>query len=235
MDYVLQFNAVFQHSDLILTGLINSVILSASAIVMGFILAIFCARIRTEGGKLSRGIVATYVELVRNTPFLAQLFLIAFGIPQFAAFCGLSFRFSPQSIAILALSLNLGAFVTEIIRAGLESIPRSQIEAAESLALTPGQIFFRIKLPPALLKVYPAMSSQFILQMLGTSIVSVIAVQELTATAGTIQAETFRAFETYIVTMVIYFCLAWLFRGCFSTLARYFLRWRPRFKRPESL
>lgn len=228
MNYVFQFGAVFQRSDLILSGLMMTIVLSVVAIAAGFLIGVVCAQIRIEGGRVARTLVATYVEGVRNTPFLAQLFLVAFGLPQFVSMLGMPVRPSPFVLAIIALSINLGAYVTEIVRAGLESIPRQQVEAAESLALTPMQIFLRIKLPPALVKVYPALSGQFVLQMLGSSVVSVIAVQELTSAAGRIQSETFRTFETYLVVTAIYFALAFVLRCIFSFLATLAWPWRKR-------
>lgn len=226
MTYVLQFGPVFQRSDLIWAGLLTTIQLSVIAISAGFVIGTVCARMRAEGGTVSRTIAATYVEAIRNTPFLAQLFLVTFGLPQFVAMLGAPIRPSPYTLAIIALSINLGAYITEIVRAGLESIPRQQVEAAQSLALKPHQIFLRIKLPPALANVYSALSGQFILQMLGSSIVSVIAVQELTSAAGRIQSETFRTFETYLVVAALYFGLAFLLRAIFYAIASILWPWR---------
>lgn len=228
MDYVLQFGPVFQRFDLIWAGLLMTIQLSVVAILAGFIIGVIFARLRTEGGPVARGIAAVYVEAIRNTPFLAQLFMVTFGIPQFIAMLGMPVRPSPYWLAIIALSVNLGAYITEIVRAGIESIPRQQVEAAESLAMTPNQIFLRIKLPPALAKVFPSLTSQFILQMLGSSIVSVIAVQELTAAAGRIQSDTFRTFETYLVVTALYFALAFVLRAILVTIASFAWPWRRR-------
>jgi polar amino acid transport system permease protein len=228
MTYVLQFGPVFQRFDLILSGLEMTIYLSTVAIIAGFVIGVIVSWLRTEAGRVSRLLAATYVEVFRNTPFLAQLFFITFGIPQFLSTMGMPVRPSPYSLAIVALSINLGAFIAEIVRAGLESVPIQQVEAAESLALTPAQIFLRIKLPPALAKVYPSLSGQFILQMLGSSIVSVIAVQELTAAAAHIQSETFRTFETYLVITALYFGLAFLMRALFQIIAAIAWPWRVR-------
>lgn len=228
MDYVFQFGAVFQRSDMIVSGLLMTIKLSAIATIAGFLIGVLGARARSEGSLAARGIATAYVEIIRNTPFLAQLYMVAFGLPQLALWCGFHIRPSPYILAAVALSINLGAYITEIVRAGLEAIPRSQVEAAESLALKPFQIFFYVKLPPALAKVFPSLASQFVLQMLGSSVVSVIAVQELTAVAGRIQSETFRTFETYLVVTAIYFILAFLLRGILLTLVRVIWPWMPR-------
>lgn len=228
MDYVFQFGAVFQRTDMIVSGLLMTIKLSAIATVAGFVIGVLGARARTEGGRISRGVAATYVEVVRNTPFLAQLYMVAFGLPQMALWFGFPVRPSPYILASVALSINLGAYITEIVRAGLDSIPKSQVEAAESLALKPYQIFFYVKLTPALAKVFPSLTSQFVLQMLGSSVVSVIAVQELTAAAGRIQSETFRTFETYLIITAIYFVLAFVLRSLLSTLAYVMWPWMSR-------
>ncbi|NLS01623.1 amino acid ABC transporter permease [Rhizobium sp. P38BS-XIX] len=228
MDYVFQFGAVFQRTDLIVSGLLMTIKLSVIATIAGFLLGVICARATREGSLVSRWLATTYVEIIRNTPFLAQLYMVAFGLPQMALWFGLHIRPSPYILASVALSINLGAYVTEIVRAGLDAIPKAQVEAAESLALTPFQIFLHVKLAPALAKVFPALTSQFVLQMLGSSVVSVIAVQELTAAAGRIQSETFRTFETYLVVTAIYFVLAFVLRSILSLVVRAIWPWMPR-------
>lgn len=228
MDYVFQFGAVFQRTDLIVSGLLMTIKLSVIATIAGFLIGVICARATREGSLVSRWLATTYVEIIRNTPFLAQLYMVAFGLPQMALWFGLHIRPSPYILASVALSINLGAYVTEIVRAGLDAIPKAQVEAAESLALTPFQIFLHVKLAPALAKVFPALTSQFVLQMLGSSVVSVIAVQELTAAAGRIQSETFRTFETYLVVTAIYFVLAFVLRSILSLVVRAIWPWMPR-------
>ena len=122
-----------------------------------------------------------------------QIFMIFFGLPRAGVFL------SSNQAALLAMVVNVGAYATEIVRAGIESISRGQIEAGLALGLRPMQVFRYVMLFPALSTVYPALSSQFILLMLGSSVVSTISAQELTATANDLQARTFRSFEIYIV------------------------------------
>lgn len=226
MNYRLQFGAVFQRMDMIWDRVITTCILALASILAGFLIGVICAWARLEGSRPASALAAVYVEFIRNTPFLAQLFLVAFGLPQFLQMLGIFVRPTPFFLATVALSLNLGAYLCEIVRAGLESIHKSQIEAAAGLALRPHQIFLRVKLPQALDRVYPALTGQFILHILGTSLVSSIAVQELTSMAGRIQAETFRTFETYFLVAVIYFGLAYLLRLILVTIALYLWPWR---------
>ena len=128
----------------------------------------------------------------------------------------------PSSIAdtaaMIALSINLGAYTIEIVRAGLEAIPKSQIEAGQSLGLSPVQIFRYVIVFPALRLMYPALASQFVLLMLATSVVSQISAQDLFHTASIVQSRTFRDFEVYVVIAAVYLALALLFRLLFAGL-----------------
>ena len=208
MTYQFQFGAVFARADLLIDGLLLTIELTAITVAIGFVVGLGCAVTRTYGPRPARMLVAAYVEIFRNTPFLVQLFLIYFGIPELAKIAGFKVLPTPYVAALVALSINLGAYTTEIIRAGLESVHRSQVEAAESLGMTKLQVIRHVVLPPALVNVYPALSSEFILLMLGTSVVSVISVEELTGAGNLIQADTYRTFETYALIWAIYFALA---------------------------
>jgi polar amino acid transport system permease protein len=160
--------------------------------------------------------VAVYVELVRNTPFIVQLFFIFFGLPS------LGVRLSPEWASVIAMVINLGAYAAEIVRAGIEATPRGQVEAGLSLALTRAQVFTRIVLPPALARVWPALVSQIIIVMLGSAVCGQIAAQELSYFANLIQSRNFRAFEAYIIAAALYLGLA--------IALRQLLRWAgPRF------
>jgi polar amino acid transport system permease protein len=143
-----------------------------------------------------------YVELVRNTPFIVQLFFVFFGLPVAGV------RLSPEVASIIAMVVNLGAYATEIIRAGIDATPRGQIEAALSLALTRAQVFTRVVLPPALRKVWPALVSQIVIVMLGSAVCGQISTEELSYAANLIQSRNFRAFEAFMVATAIYLLLA---------------------------
>ena len=119
------------------------------------------------------------------------------------------------SASVLALTINLGAYTAEIVRAGLESVPSSQIEAGISLGMTRRQVFRHIVLLPALKNVYPSLTSQFVLMMLATSVVSQISAAELFHAGSIIQSRTFRDFEVYTVIAVLYLCLSLVMRAGF--------------------
>jgi polar amino acid transport system permease protein len=117
-------------------------------------------------------------------------------------------RLSPELASVLAMVLNLGAYGSEIVRAGLEATPRGQIEAAQSLALTRWQVFSRVVLPPALARVWPALVSQIIIVMLGSAVCSQISTEEVSYAANLISSRTFRSFESYIIVTAMYLALA---------------------------
>lgn len=215
MKYGLQFRDVFAAWDFLLDGLLVTIGLSISTMLGGLIIGIAGASARVYGGPVLKAIAGTYVEVIRNTPLLVQLFLIFFGLPS------LGLRLEAIPAAIIALVINLGAYTTEIVRAGLETIPRSQVEAGESLGLSGWQVFRYIILFPALKAMYPALASQFVLLMLASSIVSQIAVPDLFHAGSIIQSRTFRDFEVYAVVGALYLALAFVFRGLFALIYRW--------------
>jgi polar amino acid transport system permease protein len=180
--------------------------------VAGLLIGMAGAAARVYGPPPLSRAVAVYVEAIRNTPLIVQLFLIFFGLPS----AGL--KFDADTAALVALSINLGAYTIEIVRAGLEAIPKSQIEAGQSLGLSALQIFRYIVIFPALRLMFPALASQFVLLMLATSVVSQISAQDLFHTASIVQSRTFRDFEVYAVVAVVYLALALLFRLLFAGL-----------------
>lgn len=213
MSYTFDFGALLPYWPLFLEGAWLTLKLSALATVFGFVLGTLCAIGRADGPPWVRLLVACYVEVIRNTPFLVQIFLVYFG------FAMIGLKVSANTAAVAALVVNVGAYTCEIVRAGLESIHKSQVEAAECLGLTRPQIYWHVIVRPAIERVYPALTSQYVLLMLASSITSLISAEELTAIANRIQSDTFRSFETYIVTGLIYIVLSFLVRGAFALFA----------------
>lgn len=183
--------------------------LSLISTVLGFVLGTLCAIGRADGPPWVKFIVAAYVEIIRNTPLLVQVFIVYFGIAT------LGIHVSANLAAVLALVVNVGAYTSEIVRAGLESIHKSQLEAAECLGLSRPQTYWHVIVRPAIERVYPALTSQYVLLMLASSITSQISAEELTAVANRIQSDTFRSFETYIVVGVLYLALSFVVRLAF--------------------
>ena len=215
MDYVFHFGDIWAARDELISGTLLTLRLSAIAMVLSLIVAVIGAFARTAGPAWLRTLVAAYVELIRNTPFLVQLFMIFFGLPT------LGVRLDANTGALIALVLNGSAYTIEIVRAGIESIGHGQTEAAYALGLNRFRTFRLVILPQALRVVVPPLGSQFILLLLNSSVCSVISADELTAATQDIQARTFRPFEAFIVATGIYFCLSLLFSGAFAAIERF--------------
>jgi polar amino acid transport system permease protein len=207
MSYTFDFEGLLPYWDQFARGVWLTIQLSVAATIAGFVLGTFCAIARTSGSAMLKTVVGTYVDVIRNTPLLVQLFIIYFGIAT------LGLRIPANVAAIVALVVNIGAYVCEIMRAGIEAVPKAQIEAAECLGLSPAQTYWHVILQPAVERVYPALVSQFVLLMLASSITSQISAEELTAVANRIQSDTFLSFETYIVVGALYLALSFLMRG----------------------
>jgi ABC-type amino acid transport system permease subunit len=151
--------------------------------------------------------------------FLVQIFFIYFGLPA----VGISFN--PNPAALVALTINVGAYGTEIIRAGIESVHWGQVEAGIALGLKRVQIFRYVILKPALRAVYPALTSQFIFLMLTTSVVSVISATDLAAAGNDVNSETFASFETYIVVTAMYLVMSTILSALFTAIQRMAFRY----------
>ena len=223
MTYVFQFGAVWREFDQLLVGAWLTVRLSATAMVLGLAVGLLGAVAKTSRSRVLRGATQSYIEAIRNTPFLVQLLLIYLGLPAFGL------RLTPDQAALLAMVVNLGAYATEIVRAGIEAVPHGQVEAGRALGLKPWHIFRFIVLMPALRSIFPALGSQFILIMLASSVVSVISAEELTAVADTIVARNFRSFEFYLTITAMYLGLSLAFQATFALIDRtLFSRWSDR-------
>jgi len=212
MSYSFQFRDVFAAWEFLLDGLVLTLELSLLTMVVGLAIGLAGAAARVYGAPWLKRAIAVYVEAIRNTPLIVQLFLIFFGLPSAGV------KLDADTAAMVALSINLGAYTIEIVRAGLEAIPKSQIEAGQSLGLSPVQIFRYVIIFPALRLMFPSLASQFVLMMLATSVVSQISAQDLFHTASIVQSRTFRDFEVYAVVAGVYLALALVFRLLFAGL-----------------
>lgn len=220
MNYTFQFAQLAPYVDDLIAGTKLTTILAVEAMVLSLIVGIAGAICKNSNYRLLRLVAAVYVDVIRNTPFLVQLFFVFFALPA----TGL--RLTAQSASLLALVLNGGAYLTEIIRAGLNSVPRGQTEAGYALGMKARDIFFFIVLRPAIRAVYPAVTSEFVILLLNTSICSVIAARELTSVGNTINAQTFRSFEVYIILLAIYLGLSFVFSAIFKFGEVAFLKWK---------
>lgn len=204
--YIFRFNEVLRYSDLIVDGAVRSLWLTGLTAMLGLMIGTACAVVLTYGPKRAHGFVLAYVEAFRNTPFLVQLFFIFFGLAS------IGFRMAAMTAAVLALTVNFGAYTTEVMRAGLQSIPRGQLESAASLGLGRWSIFFDVVAFQAIRNVFPSIVSYVVLLFLGSSIVSQISADDLMRAASFIESRTFRSFEAYAVISAVYLGIVVAFR-----------------------
>jgi polar amino acid transport system permease protein len=208
------FSGTFARWPDLAWGAATTIWLSIAAMALGLLLGTLGAGARISRHRALRLLPTIYVETIRNTPLLVQIYIIYFGLPAVGV------RFSPPVAAVLALGIYTGAYATEILRSGIQSIPRGQLEAARALGLTRWRTLRNVEAAQALAAIYPALMSQFVLLMLATSLVSAISVTDLTATANDIQGLTFRSFEAYLVVAAIYLVLTFALRSVLSMLER---------------
>jgi polar amino acid transport system permease protein len=205
--YVFQFRPVLDHLPLLLDGACATLQISVLTLILSLLVGTLGALCRLSRLGWLRLAVTWYVEIIRNTPLLVQLFLIFFGIGQ------LNIQVPKYVAALVALVVNNGAYLTEIVRAGIEAIHKGQIEAGLSLGLSYPQVMRRIIFPQAFRVVYPPLCNQFIGIILWSSLVSTISVEELSMQSKQIASITFRAFETYTVVTIIYVAMTLTISG----------------------
>nr|WP_246739550.1 amino acid ABC transporter permease [Martelella sp. HB161492] len=186
-----------------------TIVISLAAMFFALLIGLCCASMLLSAFKPLRIFVLCYVEAIRNTPFIVQVFLIYFGLPS------LGIKLTPLAAAILAMSIYGGAYTSEIIRSGIQSVAKGQIEAGRSLGMSPLQIFRYVILKPAFSAIFPSLAAQFILLLLSSSVVSAISVPELTGIGNDIQGMTLRNMEIYLIIAAIYVGLVAILKlGC---------------------
>jgi polar amino acid transport system permease protein len=215
--YKLNFAVLLEYWPAFLAGLQMTIKVSVLSIFFGTLMGVAGALAKTSRFRLLRALAFTYVEWIRNTPLLIQILFIYFGL-------GVFFSLSPMVASVFALSFFSGAYITEIIRAGIQSIHKGQREAAFSLGMTEGQSMFLVVLPQAVRRILPPLAGQFITLIKDSSLISVIAVSDLTYVAKNIVTNTFRAFEVWLAIAVFYFvlsfALSWSVRSLEYRLAK---------------
>jgi polar amino acid transport system permease protein len=197
---------IWAGSAALLNGVLTTIMLILVTILFGSVLSVIGATARRSRIAWCRALATGYVELIRNTPFIVQLFFVFFGLPS------LGIHLNATAAAILAMTINVSAYGTEIVRAGLDAVAPGQREAGQALGLRGSIIFLRIVLPQALRAVFPALASQLVITMLESAVVSQIAVRDLTYEADLLQARTFLSFQTYALVTAIYLGLSILLR-----------------------
>lgn len=217
MNYKLDFTPVIAGMSDLLMGCLGTFVLALCGMALAIIIGLGGVVLRDSRFPPARWAVKAFIELIRNTPFLVQIFFIYFALPL----AGL--RLDPTPTAIIALGINGGAYAIEIIRGGVQSISKGQIEAGLALGLHKAQVFRLIVLKPALRAIFPSLTSQFVLLTLTTSVASAISAYELTSVAQRIESDSFRSFEVYATITLFYLAISWVMMRFFTLIsARYF-------------
>lgn len=210
-----------EYIQALLNGCLTSVVLSVIGGLLGFAMGLALALAQgSSSNLLFRYIAVSYIEFIRNTPFIVQLFFVAFGLPLL-----LGYQWSFEASALLAMTLNFSAYFAEVIRAGIEAVPGGQVEAAQSLSLTKRESLYDVILPQALARVYPSLASQFIFLFLTTGLISEIGVRDLTWAGRFVADRTFRDFEVFIVLTILYILMAFMFLSILGLMKRWAFPW----------
>lgn len=179
-----------------------TLLLAFFTVLFGVLLGLFLAIMKISKSKLLNIIATSYIEFIRGTPLLVQLYLIFYALPNL-----IGFNLPDLIAAILALSINSGAYVAEIIRAGIQAIDKGQMEAGRSLGMTHATVMRYIIIPQSIKNILPALGNEFIVVIKESSIVSVIGIHELMYNADTVRGNTFKAFEPLILVAIMYFII----------------------------
>lgn len=214
MSYTFDFAPVLAAWPMLVDGIAGTLRMSSLSMVMGLTLGIVFMLMRMSKQPALRALAIGYIETIRNTPILVQVFFVFFGMPA------IGIRLSGEQAAILAMTLNCGAYAAEIVRGGVQSIRPGQIEAGRALGMHGLDIYRFIVFRPAIRAVYPALCSQFILMMLNSSLMSSVSAEELTYFAQTLDSQTFRSFEIYLTLGVIYLALSQFFSIALGMIGR---------------
>jgi polar amino acid transport system permease protein len=210
-----------EYIEILFNGVVTSFWLTVVGSAIGFAIGVVLALAQAKAVPLIiRLPVVSYIEFIRNTPFIVQLFFVVFGLPLL-----LNYHWSLQNSALLAIVLNFSAYLGEVIRAGMDAIPKGQTEGAFSLGMTKRQTIFDVVLPQAIASVYPSLTSQFVFLFLTTGLISEIGVEDLTWAGRFVADRTFRDFEVFITLTVLYMLMVYFFMGALMLIKRMAFPW----------
>jgi polar amino acid transport system permease protein len=213
------FGDLLPFSSQLATALWVSIYITLIAMAVGSAFGVLLYLGKTSRVPAVPQVSSAYVEVFRNTPLLVQLYLIYFGLPE------LGVNLNPTWAGIVALTLNNAAYTAEIYRAGFESVPHGLVEAGQALGMRGSQVFRHIIFMPATRNVFPALTNQFILLFLASSIASIIGLPELMNSILNINSETYRTFEILAVGGVLYFVVSAIFAIGSKAMESYLFRW----------
>lgn len=210
----LDFSVVLTKIPILLEGCVVTLQISFFALVLGMIFGIAGALCRISANRALNSLAFMYVWVIRGTPVMVQLFILYFGLPQ------LGIKLPSMVAGVLGLAINTGAYVTEIIRAGIQAVDKGQMEAALSVGMSFRQAMVRIIGPQATKICIPPLVNQFIMTLKNSSIASLVTITELFRTGEQIIYTTFRSFEVYMAVAVLYLMMNSVFMVIADRLER---------------
>jgi len=222
MTYTLQYGQITGYVPYLVGGAWISLQIAFLAFCGGRVIGLFGAMARTFGSSTIARLVRWYVVFITNTPQLVQIYLIFFALPD------LGIVFSPYQAVLIGMTINAGAYLTEIQRAGFLSVHRSELEAAETLGMSRMQSVRYVILPHIIRVLFPPLSNQYIMMTLGTSMAAIFGVEELTGRAFNVNATTFRSIEIFSLTALIYVAITFLATVALALAGRFLVRARMR-------
>lgn len=225
----LRFYVPLRNIGFLLKGALLTLELVSISCVLGVVIGVFGVLAQKSPWRPLRYLTNAYVEIIRNTPLLVQVYFAYFALPS------LKINMTPSQAGLLILTINAGAYMTEIIRAGIESIHQSQVEAGYSLGMNYLQVFRHVILPPAMRAIALPLGNQFISMTLSSAVISQISADELTFRAMRLESITFRSFEIYFTIFVMYFIVAELLFLALDYLNKRLFRHAPKAALPRVL
>ncbi len=211
----MDFSFLSRYYPMYITGTLNTLGLAFFTLLLGVLFGIILALMRLSKNSFLKGIASSYIEFIRGTPLLVQLYIVYYGLPQITGM-----RFPSFFAGIIALTINSSAYIAEIIRAGILSVDAGQMEAVRSLGMSHGRSMRYIIIPQAFKNILPALGNEFIVVIKESAIVSIIGIYDIMYSGNIIRGNTYRPFEPLIVVAVIYFVITFTLSNLMGIVER---------------
>jgi len=218
MHYTLQYGQVLKYLPYLIGGAWISLQIAFLAFCGGMVLGLLGAMGKTFGGSFTKRGVSAYVSFFTNTPQLVQIYFLFFALPE------VGILLSSYDAVLIGMTLNAGAYLTEIQRAGFVSVHRSELEAAETMGMSLFQSVWHVIMPHVVKVLFPPLSNLYILMTLGTSMAAIFGLEELTGRAFNVNAVTFRSIEVFSITAGLYFLVTVVASLILTLLGRWLFR-----------
>jgi His/Glu/Gln/Arg/opine family amino acid ABC transporter permease subunit len=213
--YVFRFDVVWEYLPYLLNGVWITMFVTACSISVGIVIGVAVALCRLSSNRVLSLPARSYIEFFRNTPTLVKLVWVFYLVPIV-----LGVQTSALTSCIIAMAVSAGAYIAEIIRGGIQDVPRGDIEAAQAVGMTPAQVLRRIVMPQAIRKTLPPLANTFIVFLKYSSLVSVLGVGDLTYRANVVSTTTFRPLEAYTILALFYFVLCYGLSRCLGVVEK---------------